>query len=227
VTEEKPVEVYKLKPKDAATLLIIRGGEEVLMGVRSARHAFMPNKYVFPGGRVDRADALVPRPIDLAPSVAAKLERGASPGRSRALAMAAVRETFEEAGMILGAEHDARIRTGSPHWKPFYASGLVPALDKLEYIARAITPPGRPRRFDTRFLMVDADHLRGDIAGSGELLNLNWVKLREAQTLDLPNITRLIIEIARRRIEDGEHRGADARIPFIRTVNRRHIIGDH
>lgn len=226
MTEEKPVEAYKLKPKDAATLLIIRGGEEVLMGVRSARHAFMPNKYVFPGGRVDRADALVPRPVDLRPDVAAKLERGASPSRSRALAMAAVRETFEEAGMILGAEHPP-VRTGSPHWKPFYASGLVPALDKLEYIARAITPPGRPRRFDTRFLMVDADHLRGDIAGSGELLNLNWVKLKEAQDLDLPNITRLIIEIARRRIDDGEHLKDDAPVPFVRTVKRRHIIGDH
>jgi 8-oxo-dGTP pyrophosphatase MutT (NUDIX family) len=227
VTEEKPVEAYKLKPKDAATLLIIRGGEEVLMGVRSARHAFMPNKYVFPGGRVDRADGMVPRPVDLSPAVAAKLERGASPGRARALAMAAVRETFEEAGMILGAEHGERVRTGSVHWKPFYATGLVPALDKLEYIARAITPPGRPRRFDTRFLMVDADHLRGDIAGSGELLNLNWVKLKEAQSLDLPNITRLVIEIARRRIKDGEHRHEDSRVPFVRTVNRRHIIGDH
>ncbi len=227
MTEEKPAEAYKLKPKDAATLLIIRGGEEVLMGVRSARHAFMPNKYVFPGGRVDRADGLVPRPIDLRPDVAAKLERGApSANRARALAMAAVRETFEEAGMILGAEH-APIRTGSPHWKPFYATGFVPALDKLEYIARAITPPGRPRRFDTRFLMVDADHLRGDIAGSGELLNLNWVKLKEAQSLDLPNITRLIIEIARRRIDDGEHLKDDSMVPFVRTVKRRHIIGDH
>jgi 8-oxo-dGTP pyrophosphatase MutT (NUDIX family) len=228
VTEEAPPPAYKLKPKDAATLLIIRGGEEVLMGVRSAKHAFMPNKYVFPGGRVDRADGLVPRPIDLQPDVAAKLERGApSPNRARALAMAAVRETFEEAGMILGAPHDTRIKTASPDWKPFYASGLVPALDKLEYIARAITPPGRPRRFDTRFLMVDADHLTGAIDGNGELLNLNWVKLKDAQSLDLPNITRLIIEIARRRIHDGEHRGENAMIPFVRTVKRRHIIGDH
>ncbi|MEN3950181.1 NUDIX hydrolase [Iodidimonas sp. SYSU 1G8] len=227
MTEEKPVAAYKLKPKDAATLLIIRGGEEVLMGVRSAKHAFMPNKYVFPGGRVDRADGMVPRPVDLQPGVAAKLERAASPARARALAMAAVRETFEEAGMLLAAEHDTRIRTGSPHWKPFYASGLVPALDKLEYIARAITPPGRPRRFDTRFLMVDADHLRGSVYGNGELLDLKWVKLKDAQSLDLPNITRLVIEIARRRLEDGEHRSEDGMIPFVRTVNRRHIIGDH
>lgn len=227
MTEEKPVAAYKLKPKDAATLLIIRGGEEVLMGVRSAKHAFMPNKYVFPGGRVDRGDGLVPRPIDLQPGVAAKLERASSPARARALAMAAVRETFEEAGMLLAAEHETRIRTGSPHWKPFYASGLVPALDKLEYIARAITPPGRPRRFDTRFLMVDADHLRGSVYGNGELLDLKWVKLKDAQNLDLPNITRLVIEIARRRLEDGEHRSEDGMIPFVRTVNRRHIIGDH
>jgi 8-oxo-dGTP pyrophosphatase MutT (NUDIX family) len=218
---------YALKPKDAATLLIVRGGEEVLMGVRSARHAFMPNKYVFPGGRVDRADGRVPRPVDLAPDVAEKLERGASPLRARALAMAAVRETFEEAGMVLGVEHAAPVVTSSPHWKPFYAGGVVPALDRLEYIARAITPPGRPRRFDTRFLMVDAEHLRGSVFGNGELLNLNWVKLKDAQSLDLPNITRLVIEIARRRIADGEHRRPGAPIPFVRTVNRRHIIGDH
>jgi 8-oxo-dGTP pyrophosphatase MutT (NUDIX family) len=227
VTEQKPVVPYKLKPKDAATLLIVRGGEEVLMGVRSARHAFMPNKYVFPGGRVDRADGRVPRPVDLRPEVAEKLERAASPLRARALAMAAVRETFEEAGMILGQSSESPVRTSSPGWKPFYEQGFVPALDRLEYIARAITPPGRPRRFDTRFLMVEADHLQGDVFGNGELLDLKWVKLKDAQSLDLPNITRLIIEIARRRLEDGEHRHKGGKIPFVRTINRRHIIGDH
>jgi 8-oxo-dGTP pyrophosphatase MutT (NUDIX family) len=227
VTEQKPVVPYKLKPKDAATLLIVRGGEEVLMGVRSARHAFMPNKYVFPGGRVDRADGRVPRPVDLRPEVAEKLERAASPLRARALAMAAVRETFEEAGMILGQSSESPVRTSSPGWKPFYEQGFVPALDRLDYIARAITPPGRPRRFDTRFLMVEADHLQGDVFGNGELLDLKWVKLKDAQSLDLPNITRLVIEIARRRLEDGEHRHEGGTIPFVRTINRRHIIGDH
>jgi len=224
---ERKVEPYKLKPKDSATLIIVRDGREVLMGQRSSRHVFMANKYVFPGGRVDRADGLVPRPVDLDPHVAEQLERGASAHRARAVAMAAVRETFEEVGLILGKPHDERIATRSPGWKPFFDTGKVPALDKLDYIARAITPPGRPRRFDSRFFMVDAEHLEGRLDGNGELVDLHWVPIKDAHDLDLPNITRLVIDLVKRRIEDRAHREPGAGIPFVRTVNRRHIISEH
>ena len=226
MSEKKP-EVYKLKPKDASTLIIVRDGKEVLMGKRSTKHVFMASKYVFPGGRVDRADGLVPRPIDLESDVAQQLERGATPHRSRALAMAAIRETYEEAGLILGADQDGSVKTRSPGWKDFYGMGKVPALDKLEYIARAVTPPGRPRRFDSRFFMVDADHLEGRVDGNGELLDLQWVGIKDAHDLDLPNITRLIIDLIDKRVKDRAHRGHDAGIPFVRTVNQRHIISEH
>lgn len=225
-SEEKPHPSVK-RPRDAATLVIVRGGTEVLMGVRSSRHAFMPNKYVFPGGRVDRADGQVIRPVDLRDDVAEKLERGCSPHRARAVAMAAVRETFEESGLILGTKTEDPVTTRAPHWRPFYETGFVPALDKIDYIARAITPPGRPRRFDARFFMVDAEHLSGSIEDSAELSNLTWVPLAEARALDLPNITKLMIQFIERRLEDGGHRKPGAKVPLVRTIRGRHMICDH
>lgn len=225
-SEEKPHPSIK-RPRDAATLVIVRGGSEVLMGVRSSAHAFMPNKYVFPGGRVDRADGQVVRPVDLRGDVAEKLERGCSAHRARAVAMAAVRETFEESGLILGTKMDEAVTTRAPHWRPFYETGFVPALDKVDYIARAITPPGRPRRFDARFFMVDAAHLSGSLEDSAELSNLTWVPLAEARELDLPNITKLMIQLIERRLEDGGHRKPGAKVPLVRTVRGRHMICDH
>ena len=224
--EKKPHPSLR-RPRDAATLLIVRGNEEVLMGVRNSKHAFMPNKYVFPGGSVDRADSMVPRPVDLHPDVAEKLERGCGVARARALAMAAVRETFEETSLILGHSADEVIKTRSQSWRPFYETGHIPAIDRVEYIARAITPPRRPRRFDTRFFLVHAEDCTGDVDGNGELLDLKWVPLREAHQLDLPNITQHIVELAKQRLEDREHLRAGAPIPFARMMKGRHQMGEH
>jgi 8-oxo-dGTP pyrophosphatase MutT (NUDIX family) len=225
-----PSDVYNpklnyIRPKDAATLIIVRGGNEVLMGVRSAKHAFMPNKFVFPGGRVDAADGRVARPVDLHPEVANKLERGCAPFRARALAMAAVRETFEEAGLILGVPRQEKIQTKSPGWKPFFDKGFVPALDQMEYVSRAITPPGRPRRFDARFFMVNADKMHGSIDGNGELENLHWVPIKEAQKLDLPNVTSFMIDIVQQRLKDRQHMEPGAPIPFSRWTPQGFIRG--
>ena len=225
-----PSDVYNphldyIRPKDAATLIIVRDGKEVLMGVRNAKHAFMPNKFVFPGGRVDRADGRVAHPIDLQPEVAEKLERGCAPFRARALAMAAVRETFEEAGLILGVEQQDQIRSKSPGWKPFFETGFVPALDQMEYIARAITPPGRPRRFDARFFMVNADRLHGSLDGNGELESLTWVPIDEAPDLDLPNVTEFMIGIVKQRLKDRAHMKPGARIPFSRWTPQGFVRG--
>jgi 8-oxo-dGTP pyrophosphatase MutT (NUDIX family) len=226
-----PSDVYNpkldyIRPKDAATLIIVRNGVDVLMGVRSAKHAFMPNKFVFPGGRVDTADGRVARPVDLHPVVATKLERGCAPFRARALAMAAVRETFEEAGLILGVPTTETIRTKSPGWKPFFDAGYAPALDQMEYVSRAITPPGRPRRFDARFFMVNADKLHGSIDGNGELENLHWVPIEEAQQLDLPNVTSFMIDIVKQRLKDRQHMEPGASIPFSHWTPKGFIRGD-
>jgi 8-oxo-dGTP pyrophosphatase MutT (NUDIX family) len=127
------------RPRDAATLILVRGGREVMMGQRSKGHVFMPDKWVFPGGRVDPGDARAKASTELTPETEALLKKGTISRRPpRAFALAATRETLEEAGLRVGSE-------------------AGPELDKLNFIARAITPPYRPRRFDARFFMADAD----------------------------------------------------------------------
>ena len=173
-----------LRPKDAATLILVRrdrGLSRILMGKRAGGHAFMPNKYVFPGGRLDPADCRVKPARDLHPATLAKLiarMRGRpSESRARGLAHAAVRETWEEAGLIFGR--------GDP--------SEAPDLSGLTLFMRAITPPGRTRRFDSRFFVADADLLANidqpHHDGGGELLTLSWLSLDEIASLDLPLIT--------------------------------------
>ena len=173
-----------LKPKDSATLILVRrdgASPRILMGQRAGGHAFMPNKYVFPGGRLDAADCRVKPARDLHPATLAKLMhrmRGRpSETRARGLAYTAVRETWEEAGLLFGRQ---RLEE-------------APDLSGLTLFMRAITPPGRTRRFDSRFFVADAEHLANIDAphhdGGGELLTLSWLTLDEISGLDLPLIT--------------------------------------
>ncbi len=145
------------EPRPAASILVLRqpAGEApcVLMARRGAGHRFMPNTVVFPGGAVDEADHHARFATPLAPRVQARLERSASPSLARALAMAAARELHEEVGLSLGEP---------------------PALDGLDYLCRAITPPERSMRFDARFFIVDASRVTGTAAGSVELEEPRW-----------------------------------------------------
>ena len=211
-----------MRPLDAATLIILKDNREVLLGVRSAGHVFMPHLYVFPGGRVDAGDSRVPCPTVLRAEVAAKLHRSVSPARARALAMTAIRETFEETGLILGERARIPIRSSSPHWQPFFARGVVPALDKLEYVARAITPPNRVRRYDARFFLVDARHMSGELRGNGELEDLHWVALKEASKLALSPITELVLQLLQRRLSGDE--SSVEEVPFYRSLYGKELI---
>ncbi|MGB1088161.1 MAG: NUDIX hydrolase, partial [Alphaproteobacteria bacterium] len=181
-----------VRPRDAATLILVnreaRGGPTVLMGQRSKGHVFMPDKFVFPGGRLDRGD-FAPNPATrLSDHVVQRLTqdpRGAraiTAAKAQALAMAALRETFEETGLVLGTADATMPPTRSKTWRPYRDTGIAPRLDTLEFVARAITPPYRNRRFDARFFMADADLIAADkhdeFAGSGELLELHWVPLK-------------------------------------------------
>jgi 8-oxo-dGTP pyrophosphatase MutT (NUDIX family) len=166
----------------------------------------MPGKYVFPGGRVDAADRQVACADALAAAEEQKLLAGMkgvpSADRARAIALAAVRETYEEAGLLVG-RRGGLPPTRARAWAPFAAHGVAPALDLLEYVARAITPPGSHRRFDTRFFWVDAEHAYpaagSALTGSGELLHLRWVPLAKVDALDLPEATRMVVgEVAKR-----------------------------
>ena len=210
------------RPKDAATLLIVRHDgpqPRVLMGRRHGGHAFMPDKWVFPGGRIHPSDFRVPAASELRPDVADTLARGCSPSRARALALSAIRETFEETGLILGRAAPARASRGE--WRDFLAAGALPDLAALDYVARAITPPARTRRFDARFFVADAEALLSlePGAGSGELGELAWFDWTAAAALDLPQITRAILEEVRLRLTDSTRP-----IPFHRFERGKHRL---
>jgi len=211
-----------LRPRDAATLIIVKDNREILLGVRSARHVFMPHMYVFPGGRVDAGDARVPAPVSLRPQVEAKIARSTSVARARAIAMTAVRETFEETGLILGHTVASPPLTRSVHWQPFYATGHVPALDKLNYVARAITPPNRVRRYDARFFLVDAKWVSGELKGNGELEDLQWISVDKAMDLALSPITELILQLLDKRLRGDKTTNNE--IPFYRARQGREQV---
>ena len=235
VPRERPVDpTYEgqkhaaMKPRDAATLILVRREgkvPQVLLGCRDAKHAFMPNRYVFPGGRVDRADAHVPIAADLMPHVAAKLQLAASPTRARALAVAAIRETYEETGLLLAKPAARAIPAPvTEPWRGFLDRGLAPALDLLDYVARAITPPGRPRRFNARFFIADASHAQGTIKSNGELGDIRWVGLDKARELPLPTITGLILGEVGRLMLEPRTAGGGHFIPLFKTIRGKHLL---
>jgi 8-oxo-dGTP pyrophosphatase MutT (NUDIX family) len=213
---EKVVEQV-LRPKDAATLVLVKregGAARVLMGQRHGNMAFMANKYVFPGGRVDPGDMRVPVASELRADVAARASLGVSAARARGLALAAIRETFEETGILLGERTTKVPRTRAPAWKAFFAHKILPKLDTLEMIARAVTPPNRTRRFDARFFMADATSIAHqlDAAETEELLTPAWLTIDEARALDLPSITRTVLDEVEARLNGDTARPA----PFYR-----------
>ncbi|HEY0107694.1 MAG TPA: NUDIX hydrolase [Rhizomicrobium sp.] len=216
-SDQQRVTDSRLRPKDAATLVLVRRGADgarVLMGRRHGDMAFMANKYVFPGGRVDPGDMRLRVASELRPEVAARASLGVGPIRARALALAAIRETFEETGILIGEPADTVPRTRASAWAKFFAHKVVPRLDGLELIARAITPPGRTRRFDARFFLADAGAIAReiDVSQNEELLVPAWLTLAEARALDLPNITRTVLGEVEARLA-GEH---DRPVPFFR-----------
>jgi 8-oxo-dGTP pyrophosphatase MutT (NUDIX family) len=211
------------RPKDAATLILTRGGSrpEVLMGRRAPGHVFMASKWVFPGGRIDRSDFTAASAADLSPETARRLESELPARRARALALTAVRETFEETGLVLGRAAPAASVAGP--WRDYRQAGALPDLSVLTYVARAITPPGRTRRFDARFFMAPAEALLSPepTAGSGELDEIAWLPLDQARGLDLPAITRFVLGELAERLEQP-----DRPLPFVRMVRGRHLV-DH
>jgi 8-oxo-dGTP pyrophosphatase MutT (NUDIX family) len=220
-----------LRPRDAATLILVEGSERgaarVLMGKRHAGHRFMPGKFVFPGGRVEPEDRRMAAAGALDPHVEEKLNarvRRPSPSFARALALAAIRETFEETGLAIGiADHGAPENPPPGAWTRFAATGVHPALDAVDFLARAITPPGRPRRFDARFLIVDATFIAGRVEGAvhseTELVELIWTPLDEARHLDLPSITHAALDDLKQALEGGLDKRRPR--PFYRELNGR------
>lgn len=211
-----------LRPRDAATLLLLDRSEpviRVLLGKRHRNHAFMPGKLVFPGGRTDPADGRVPVVSELHPEDEAKLISGmgarGTRHRAKALAMSAVRETYEEAGLLIGRKDT--FSTRHPDWAGFQQNGVAPSLDTIRYIARAITPPGRVRRFDTRFFAAWRDGVALALPEGGptdELEDLVWLPLEEAKAADVPMITQTILVELENRLKQDPELAPGGSIPF-------------
>jgi len=214
-----------IRPKDAATLILVdRSGHvpKVLLGKRHAGHKFMPGKFVFPGGRVDPADKAMPVARPLHRHAEARLMQRfhhGSPVRARALALAAIRETFEETGLLLGVRSEAAKVPDGP-WTAFAQNKVLPDLGAMHFIGRAITPPGRPRRFDARFFTMDASAVAHRVQGvtgpDAELTELVWMPLAQAKELDMPAVTGVMLEELDARIAEGFSH--DLPVPFYRMI---------
>jgi 8-oxo-dGTP pyrophosphatase MutT (NUDIX family) len=222
--EEKEADNHPYyRPKDAATLILVdRSGPipKVLVGRRHDKVVFMPGKFVFPGGRVDKTDHRVPVAASMPKELEANLLKGSpkiTASRAKSLAIAAIREACEETGLCLGRKIDGTfVRLGGP-WKPFADAGLLPDPSGLFLIARAITPPGRVRRFDTRFFTADASaiihRIEGIVHADAELVELVWVELGSQPLADLHQMTKNVLGELEQRLATGPLRH-DAPVPF-------------
>lgn len=169
------------------------------MGRRPARSKFIPDAYVFPGGAVDPEDKRVGVATALDPALVGSLCVADHARRAHGLAVAAVRETFEETGLLLAAPGDVGAIDG-PAWRTLRARSLAPDLGRLGYFARAITPTSSPRRFHARFFIADANATTGTVTENGELLDLRWVTLDEAARLPTVDVTQFMLRELRRHL---------------------------
>lgn len=219
VTRDVTTGAKFLRPRDAATLILLdkRDGQiNVLMGRRSSKHVFMAGQFVFPGGRTDATDNRIAVAAPLHPAEQAKLlTPRMTESRARAIAISAIRETYEEAGLLIGRH--AQFQTKNPSWTGFAERGIQPSLDHLRYIGRAITPPGRTRRFDTRFFGIWRESVILEMPEgppTNELGELMWLPLHEAKELQIPPITRTILTELDKRLADDPQLSPGGPVPF-------------
>ncbi|MEC3861887.1 NUDIX hydrolase [Mesobacterium sp. TK19101] len=219
--------IDKTAIRDAATVIVMRDRltePRILMGQRGAQAAFMPNKFVFPGGAVDRSDAQVPLAAPLTDLCRNRLQEDSDHDHSHALAVAAIRELWEETGLLLG--QPGQWPGAVPgDWARFAATGHVPSARALQFVFRAITPPGRPRRFDARFFFLDADEVASDLddfsGAEDELSHLQWIPLSEVRRFDLPFITEVVLaEVAARATDMSP----PVSVPFFRNDDEESLF---
>lgn len=221
-----------LQPKDAATLILLdRSGPapKVLMGKRHHKLTFLPGGYVFPGGRVDPLDRKMVPGVPLDPHAEAKLMKAVrrpNASKARALALAAVRETFEETGLLLGAKRETAPDAPDGPWKAFAEAKVHPDLSTMHFIARAVTPPRRVRRYDTRFFTMDASAIAHTIEGvvgpDAELTELVWLPLPEIkQRIELMVITEIVLKDLMAQIDAGFSH--DLPVPYYHVVHGKRV----
>ena len=219
---------FVVRPKDAASLIPYRrsnsGVIEILMGRRHVKHSFVPEYYVFPGGRVDRDDRHAVPATEASEDVTLRVARscGQNRDKARAFAMAAVRETFEETGLMFGKPSDLVPNQQPSSWEHVVRTGLGADLEKLDYVARARTPAQSPIRFDARFFIADAEHAEGTLGGSGELEELKWRSLEDCMKLQLIDVTEFLLgEFLPDYFANPPERTSDRPVPFFCFVGMK------
>ncbi len=202
--------------RHAATIILVRDPNEtprILMGQRGRGAVFMPDKFVFPGGAVDAEDAQVPVKLDPVSSARLQVRSDCPP---ETLAATAIRELWEETGHCLA--RPGAWAAPPPDWSGFATQGLVPDAASLRFFFRAITPPGRPRRFDARFFLANASALSTDLdifaPAEAELSHLQWVSLADSRHLNLPFITRIVLAELERHLPRMD---APDKVAFVRN----------
>jgi 8-oxo-dGTP pyrophosphatase MutT (NUDIX family) len=219
--------IDKTAIRNAATVIVLRNrwdDPHVLMGQRGAKAAFMPNKFVFPGGAVDADDANIPLAAPLPAVCYDRLQEDTDTDLSHALAVAAIRELWEETGLMLGTPGTWQGDVPAD-WASFAATGHLPSAQALQFVFRAITPPGRPRRFDARFFLVDADAIISDLdnfdAAEDELSHLQWIPLPRVREFDLPFITEVVLAEISARAHTTE---PPETVPFFRNDDEESLF---
>ncbi len=200
-----------VRPRDAASLILVRdnsGETEVLMGKRHRTARFVPDAFVFPGGKVDAADRLAQPATQLDAPITKMAVRG-NAAVAQALAMTAIRETWEETGLLAATTGDIGQVGGEADfnetWADMKARGQAPDLKALTYLGRAITSPYSPIRFHARFFVARAENFEGEIGGSGELLDLHWTPIgRALAELPIVDVTEFMLAEVQRVLADPD-----------------------
>lgn len=207
----------RVRPRHAASLILLREGPagtiSVLMGRRGRSARFMPGFYVCPGGRVAADDRETWRAEVGAPHAA----DGAAFLR---LARAALRETYEETGLLVGSPSATIGEVARfPIETAYAAKCIAPDLGLLTYIGRAITPTVSPMRFDTRFFLADGKHAVGALADSAELDDVAWHVADPKADRSMSGVTRFMLARAL-----DVWRGDAAPAPLYRHIKNRAYV---
>ncbi|GAB2175640.1 NUDIX hydrolase [Dongia sp. agr-C8] len=203
-----------VKPVDAAGLVLIRAGArgepEILLGRRHRKAGFLPDIYVVPGGRVDAEDHDRSGFAEtLHPAVAASLLSGGSRRPALAFPRAALRETLEETGLLVGNAGKRQKVADIPVWQAYRAAGIAPDFGSIDFICRAITPVTSPRRYNTRFFLADGARAVGSVNSNGELEDLAWRPVSALSGLNIVDVTEYVLKEALRRWQARSPAGAE------------------
>ena len=208
-----------VRPRHAASLVLLKGGRdapEALLGRRPMTARFMPGVYVFPGGALERGDHAVASALDLRPDVETRLARHGGPRRARALAWTAIRETWEETGVMVGKTGTFKPTRTTPATQAFRDAGLIPSPARLDYIVRAVTPTHSPIRFDTRFFLADGAEVGGTLIETKELEDIGWYPLADVlDHLKIMGVTQFVLEEAWRSWRNSPSEQVDHTTPIL------------